>query len=147
MFGMTPFEKRAYDVFDLFRDFDREFPSFSGNASCGFRTDIRDCGDRFVLEAELPGFEKNEINVDLDDTCLTISASHTQQTQTKPEDAKTAGYLHRERYCGAFTRKFGITGIASEQISAAYKNGVLTLELPKKQPEKPVARRLEIQEA
>ena len=62
MFGLTPFERKSFDLFDAFHDFEKDF--FTGNLpmnSC--KTDIRDEGDKFVMEAELPGFEKSDTSI------------------------------------------------------------------------------------
>ena len=63
MFGMIPFARHDDNVFDLFDNFERSF--FGDNSASTFRTDIRDEGDKFVLEAELPGFKKEDIKLDL----------------------------------------------------------------------------------
>ncbi|MCI5945965.1 MAG: Hsp20 family protein, partial [Oscillospiraceae bacterium] len=74
MYGITPFEKKTYDLFNAFHDFEDNF--FSGTALASCKTDIKDEGDRFVLEAELPGFEKEDIKLDLDGDNLVITAEH-----------------------------------------------------------------------
>ena len=61
MFGMIPFERSDDNFFDLFDNFERKFFGNSNASLPAFRTDIRDAGDRFVLEAELPGFQKQDI--------------------------------------------------------------------------------------
>ena len=71
MFGMIPFERND-DMFDLFDNFERNFFGNSGKSLPDFRTDIRDIGDAFVLEAELPGFDKEDIHLDLKDGVLTV---------------------------------------------------------------------------
>ena len=75
MFGMIPFERND-SMFDLFDNFERNLFGTSGKSLPDFRTDIRDNGDSFVLEAELPGFDKEDISLDLKDGLLTISAQH-----------------------------------------------------------------------
>ena len=139
MFGMIPFERND-NLFNVFDNFERNF--FGGsNAVAAFRTDIRDEGDKFVLEAELPGFKKEEIKLDLKDNILTVSAEHTENSDEKD---KKGNYIRRERRYGSFTRSFDVSGIQEDQISAAYKDGVLELELPKAQPAAPVSRQIEI---
>lgn len=108
----------------------------------GFRTDIKKQDDKYILEAELPGFKKEDISIDIDKDCLTISAQRkTEETDEKGEN----GYVRRERYYGSFSRSFNIKGIDADGITAQYADGVLTLTMPKKVPETPAARRLEIQ--
>ena len=65
MFGMIPFERSDDNFFDLFDNFERKIFGNSNAAIPDFRTDIRDAGDKFILEAELPGFEKEDIKLDL----------------------------------------------------------------------------------
>ena len=81
MFGMIPFERHENNLFDAFDNFER---NFFGNTSSAvtFRTDIRDEGDKFVLEAELPGFRKEDIQLHLKDGILTVSAQRTASRGT-----------------------------------------------------------------
>ena len=140
MFGMIPFERHENNMFDLFDNFERNFFG-SGSSLTAFRTDIRDEGDKFVLEAELPGFKKEEIKLDLKDNILTVSAQHTESSEEKD---KKGNYIRRERKCGSFARSFDVSGIREEDITAAYHDGVLELELPKATPTIPAARQIEI---
>ena len=139
MFGMIPFARHDDNVFDLFDNFERSF--FGDNSASTFRTDIRDEGDKFVLEAELPGFKKEDIKLDLKDGILTVSAQHSESSEEKD---KKGSYIRRERRYGSFARKFDVSGIQEDGITAAYNNGVLELTLPKAQPVVPVARQIEI---
>ena len=127
MFGMIPFERND-GMFDLFDNFERSFFGSSGKSLPDFRTDIRDTGDAFVLEAELPGFDKED-----------ITASHKEETEEKRDS-----YIRRERKYGSFSRAFDVSGIDEEHICAAYQNGVLALTLPKAKPVVPEAKRIEI---
>ena len=141
MFDLMPFEHRARNLSNLFDAMERSF--FSDLASSGaaeIRTDIRDTGDSYLLEAELPGFKKEEIRLDLNGDTLTISAKHENTTEEKGDN----GYLRRERRYGAFARSFDVSGIKTEGITASYENGVLTLELPKAVPTRPVSRQIEL---
>ena len=141
MFGMIPFEHTDRDLYRSFDNFARDFFG-SNNASLpAFRTDIQDKGESYLLEADLPGFNKEDINLDLKDNILTISATHQEQSEDKDEKGT---YLRRERRYGSFQRSFDVTGIDAAGISAAYENGVLKLNLPKEQPTVPPTRRIEI---
>ena len=133
MFGMIPFERNDDNFFDLFDNFERKFFGNSSAALPDFRTDIRDAGDRFVLEAELPGFSKEDIKLDVKDGILTISAQHSEN---KDEKDDKGSYIRRERRFGSFTRSFDVTGVDEEHITASYENGVLKLVLPKKEQKK-----------
>lgn len=138
MFGMIPFERND-DMFDILDNFQRSFFGNSGKTLPDFRTDIRDTGDAFVLEAELPGFDKEDIKLDLKESLLTISASHKAEAEEKKDS-----YIRRERKYGSFSRTFDISGIDEAHITAAYQNGVLALTLPKAKPVVPEAKRIEI---
>ena len=142
MFGMIPFERNDDNFFDLFDNFERKFFGNSSAALPDFRTDIRDAGDRFVLEAELPGFQKEDIKLDVKDGILTISAQHDEHKEEKDEKGS---YIRRERRYGSFRRSFDVTGIDENGITAAYSNGILTLNLPKTVPAVPETRRIAIE--
>ena len=140
MFGMIPFERHENNLFDMFDNFERSF--FGSSSPSTFRTDIRDEGDRFVLEAELPGFRKEDIKLDLKDNILTVSAQHNE---TSEEKDKKGNYIRRERRYGSYQRSFHLNGVDSQNIQGSYENGVLKLTLPKEQPTVPETHRIEIQ--
>lgn len=142
MFGMIPFSHNDDNLFDTFDQFTRDFFRNSNTALPAFRTDIRDAGDKYVLEAELPGFDKEDITLDVKEGILTISAVHKDSSEQKDEKGT---YLRRERRFGSFQRSFDITGIDESGISAAYKNGVLELSLPTAAPAVPETKRIAIQ--
>ena len=97
--------------------------------------------DAYVLEADLPGVKKEDIHIDIDGDRLSISA---QRSSTNEEKDSDGNYIRCERSYGSFSRSFDISGVRSEDISAAYDNGVLTLTMPKQVQAVPAARRLEI---
>ncbi|MEA4912376.1 MAG: Hsp20/alpha crystallin family protein [Oscillospiraceae bacterium] len=125
MFELMPFERRR-DTAMLNRYFDDFEKSFFSNAVNDFKTDIRDNGDTYAIEAELPGFNKEDINIDVKNDVLTISAQHTEDKKEEKDS-----YVRRERSYGAYSRSFDVTGIDTDAIKAAYKNGILELTLPK----------------
>ena len=137
MFGIMPFNRREDNLFDVFD----KFFSHSTVDIPAFRTDIRNEADKYVLEAELPGVQKEDIRVDLKEGILTISAESKQDNE---EQGKDGSYLRRERRYGAFTRSFDASGIEEEGISAAYENGILKLTLPKIPPIIPETRQITI---
>ena len=124
MFELTPYSTRrsVYDPFNLFNDF---FGSSSAPAE--LRTDITDTGDAFVLEADLPGFKKENIKIDLENDRLTIKA----ERRSEHEENKN-GCIRRERHFGSFERSFDVSGIDTANIKASCNDGVLTLTLPKR---------------
>mgnify|MGYP002534683679 FL=1 len=141
MFELMPFGYRRVSAYNPFRDFEEMSRSFwDNNNVSAFRTDITEKDGKYILEADLPGFKKEDIGVDIDKDCLTITAEH--KSEEKEENADS--YIRRERYYGSYTRSFNVKGIDTEAITAAYNDGVLTLTMPKKEPEVPAARRLEI---
>ena len=115
------------------------FPTFS-NSIGSFRTDISDKGDHYVLEAELPGFAKENIHLNIEGDLLTISAKREENKEEKDKQ-----YVRRERSCASYERSFDISEVKAEDISANYNNGVLEMVLPKKSPATPVSKRIEIQ--
>lgn len=145
MFELIPFDRRNHrvSVYDPFRAFDEMERAFFGSqqpAVLSFRTDVTDTGDSYKLEAELPGFKKDDIKIDIENDCLTISAErHEHKEEQKPN------FVKRERMYGSYSRSFDVSGIDVDRISAAYTDGILTLELPKKVETPPASRRLEIQ--
>ena len=114
------------------------------------KTDLRDTGDSYVLEADMPGFRKEEIKLSLEGDVLTIAAEHTAEKQNEeaPEkdgesgETKTAEQPESK---GTYLQRLDISNVDVEHIDAAYENGVLTLTLPKKQPAKPEVKQIEIQ--
>ena len=124
MFELTPYSTRRsmMDPFNFFSDF-----FGTNNAPMELRTDITDKGDSFVLEADLPGFKKDDIRIDLENDRLTIRA----ERRSEHEDNKN-GCIRRERHFGSFERSFDVSGIDTSGIKANYTDGVLTLTLPKR---------------
>ena len=142
MFGMLPFERQNDNLFDIFDNFERNFFGNTAVNLPAFRTDIKDMDDKFVLEAELPGFQKEDIHLDVKDGILTISAEHSEETGDKD---KKGNYIRQERRYGSFSRSFDVTGIDESNITATYQNGVLILNLPKAQPVIPESKRIAIE--
>lgn len=136
---LTPFERRSYDLFNAFHDFEDDFFKESRITSC--KTDIRDDGDKYILESELPGFNKEDIKLDLNGDRLTITA---QRDTSNEEKDKNGNYIRRERSSCSYQRSFNISECDSSGIDAEYKNGVLFVTLPKRKETVPAARRLEI---
>ena len=141
MFELTPFGRRNHDLFRSFQDFENSFFGDDFLNVNSFRTDIKDKGDKYILEADLPGFEKEDIKIDIDNDYLTISAEHNECTDEKD---KEGNYIRRERSFGSFSRSFNIANVKTDAIEASYKHGVLKLTMPKKESTVPTSRRLEI---
>ena len=118
-----------------------QFENISGH----MKTDVLEKDNCYQLEAELPGFNKEDIKIDLKDDVLTISASHSENKDEKDNNGK---YIRRERRSSSYQRSFRVDGLKPEDIIAQYKNGVLTVDLPKKEqiPEKEEAVRIEVKD-
>jgi len=140
MFDMVPFKKGGSDLFSYFDDMEKGFLQNFGGTFPAFKTDIVDKGDRFVLEAEMPGFTKQDIQIDLDGSTLTVKAEHNAKTEENK-----GNYIRRERRYGSYARSFDVSDIKTEEIKADYKNGLLVLELPKKEGLPSKSRRIELQ--
>lgn len=142
MYSMMPFGRNR-SLANFFDDFDRHFfGDLTHSTPSAFRTDIRDDGDRYVLDADLPGFNREDIHLDLQGDVLTITAQHEDKKEEKNDKGD---YICRERTSSAYSRSFNVSGIRGEDITAAYQNGVLQLTLPKQETQVPQTRRIEIQ--
>ena len=142
MFDMMPFERRNHLAYNPFRELENWEKSFFGDMSSGFNTDIKDKGDHYELEADLPGFKKEDIHVDIADDRLTVSAERHSNYEDKD---KKGNYLRCERSYGSYARSFDISGIDATGIKAAYADGVLRVTLPKQKEVPASSRRLEIE--
>lgn len=141
---LVPYNRRnnAMSVFDPFREFDAlERAFFSDRGLRQLRTDITDKGSEYLLQADLPGFNKEDIHIDLDDAMLTITAERHSEFEQKD---KKGDYVRCERSYGTYSRSFDTTGIDTENIKASYENGVLRLTLPKLAVPEKKTRRLTI---
>ena len=119
MFDMVPFANRyPGKMWDPFREF---FSTVARSAA----TDIIEKDDSFLIETELPGFDKGEISVNVKEGVLTVRAEH------KAERPSDEGYIRRERAWETIERTFEVTGVDTSAISASFVNGVLTVTLPK----------------
>lgn len=140
MFDLIPFEQRSRNMFDYFNQMSQDFFGGLNEGVYPCRTDILDQGDKYVLKADLPGFNKEDIQIDIDGDYLTLKAEHKEE---KNEDKDS--FVRRERRYGALTRSFDISNIDAEKISASYDKGVLMLNLPKREQVAPTSRQIEIQ--
>ena len=119
--------RRNYSLFDdLFRDdfFDKKMPTL-------MKTDIKELKDKYQLEVDLPGYKKENINIELEEGYLRISAKVEEK-----KDDEESNYLHKERYYGECTRSFYVgEDIKEEEISAEFTDGILKIDIPKKEEE------------
>lgn len=115
------------------------FNNNEGMLSNSFRVDIRELDNAFQIEAELPGLNEDQINLVVDDGMLTISAD--VQTENKQEEG---GRFYCERRSGHLERSFNLDNIDTDHIEASYKNGILSVTLPKEKPEEKVVKKIAI---
>ncbi|MBR3580025.1 MAG: Hsp20/alpha crystallin family protein [Lachnospiraceae bacterium] len=131
------------NLFDDLMDF--EFPSFGEfedvdkklygkHAAHVMKTDVKDHDDKFEVAIDLPGFKKDEINLDLQNGYLTIAASKGVDKEEKDKKGKL---IRQERYSGAMQRSFFVgKNVTEEDIKAKFEDGVLRLDIPKKEAPK-----------
>jgi HSP20 family protein len=127
----------------LGRDFENMFNRWlgvrdggSGQALAPYGVDIREDGDHFYVEAELPGFKKEEVDITLENQTLTIAAE--RRVETKPGDEKKGELLLHERRYSRFLRSFTLPPTVDEgSVNARLNDGVLTITLNKREETKP----------
>jgi len=103
-------------------------PLYGKNARNLLKTDIREMDDSYELAVDLPGFKKDEINLDIKDGYLTVSA---EKGLDKKEEDKKGRILRQERYAGVCSRSFYVGNVKPEDVKAKYESGVLSVVLPK----------------
>ena len=133
MFNMIPYRAHTFSRTPATRDYlnpfsDDFFRAFFGDDRLEgtFKVDVKDEGDHYLLEADLPGVGKDDVHIDVENDVMTISA---EMNQTREENHDN--YVYRERRCGTMRRAFNLEGVNEDGITAAYKDGVLQLNLPK----------------
>ena len=132
MFGLVPFVSKnelsnGENVFDrLMNAFDEPFlQSFH---MPDFKVDVKDNGESYDLTAELPGLKKEDISLTYENNYLTIA---TKNEQSKDEKDEKGNYVRRERSQSSMSRSFYIDGIDDSKATADYKDGILSIHLPK----------------
>lgn len=116
--------------------FGRKNPPYGKTLKDVMKTDIREKEDGYEVLVDLPGFAKEDVNVKLENGYLTISAVQEKKEEEKDQDGR---FIRRERYSGSASRSFYVgDAVTTEDIKAKYENGILQLNVPKKE-----AKRLE----
>ena len=137
---VTPYVRTPFGAFTPFAGFERELGRLfaAEGAACEASvvapaTDVREDANSFVITAELPGVSKEDLKVSLHDGVLTLAAERREEAPI------TEGKYHRrERHQGRFERQFTLDlPVAGDAIKAAYKDGVLTVTVPKAEAAKP----------
>ena len=106
---------------------------YGKHASHEMKTDVRETDSGYEVDIDLPGFKKDEINIQLDNGYLSISAA---KGLDKGEQDKEGKYIRKERYAGSMSRSFYVgNAITQDDIKAKYESGILRLSVPKKAAE------------
>ena len=110
-------------------------PLYGKHAQNMMKTDIRETDGSYELDIDLPGFKKDEIQMELNDGVLTISAA---KGLNKDEEDKKGNYIRKERYAGSMSRSFYVgKHVTVEDVHPKYENGILSFSVPKEEA-KPV---------
>lgn len=131
IFGENLFDDFFGRDFDLFPALTDRNPLYGKHAKNLMKTDVRETERTYELDIDLPGFKKNEINVELKNGYLTISAA---KGLDKDETDKEGRYIRQERYAGTCSRSFYVgEGVEPSDVSAKFEDGILRLSLPKRE--------------
>ncbi len=128
------FSENLFD--DFFGDsFEKNFfgehnPLYGKRAKNLMKTDVKETESGYEVAVDLPGFKKDEVNVELNDGYLTISAA---KGLDRDERDKKGRYIRQERYSGACSRSFYVGDVKPDEIKAGYEDGILRLEIPKRE--------------
>lgn len=120
------------DYLDYMERYFRDVPETLRKFTTSIRCDLADKGDRFVVTADLPGMEKDEVDINILDSELEIFAEHKESKEEKKED-----YISKERSQVRYRRTIALPDeIIGSKVTAKMANGILTIDLPKKNPAK-----------
>lgn len=129
IFGENLFDELFDDDFPMIPMRSIRNPLYGKNAKNLMKTDVRETDDTYELDVDLPGFKKDEVQLDLKDGYLTISAA---KGLDKDQEDKKGKYIRQERYAGACSRSFFAgEGIEPRDVSAKFEDGILRVSLPK----------------
>ncbi|MHA3772027.1 Hsp20/alpha crystallin family protein [Verrucomicrobiota bacterium sgz303538] len=135
MSNWTPFDRLASLRDEMDRLFDFSFPSRDTGLVSGWSPalDLFDDKDALVVSVELPGMKKEDINISLHEGVLSISGERRHEREKKEGEA-----FRSERYFGKFQRSISLpTQVKADGVKASYKDGILTVQLPKAEEAKP----------
>lgn len=131
LFGENLFDDFFQDPFDRMPDMFAHNPLYGKHGKNLMKTDVRETENTYELDVDLPGFKKDEVQLELKDGCLTISAA---KGLDKDEEDENGRFIRQERYAGACSRSFYVGDIRPEDVQCKYESGVLKLTLPKQAP-------------
>ena len=130
IFGENLFDEFFDDDFPMIPMRSIRNPLYGKNAKNLMKTDVRETDNTYELDVDLPGFKKDEVQLDLKDGYLTISAATGLD---KDQEDKKGKYIRQERYAGACSRSFFVgEEIEPRDVSAKFEDGILRVSLPKR---------------
>ena len=136
------FGENLFDDFDSWFDapvekrfFGKKNPLYGKHAKNLMKTDVQESDDSYIMEMDLPGFSKDEVKVSLKDGYLTVKAAKGLDEESEKKNTK---YIRKERYDGECERSFYVGDVKESDIKGEFKHGILTLTIPKVQPQKEV---------
>ena len=131
IFGENLFDDFFGNDFGFFPAWNEHSPLYGKHAKNLMKTDVRETDECYELDVDLPGFQKDEIHVDLKDGYLTIRAAKGLDKDTQDKKGK---YIRQERYAGACSRSFYVgEDVEAGEVAAKFENGILQLSIPKKE--------------
>ena len=129
IFSENLFDDFFTDPFGMMVMPQRHDPLYGKHSKNLMKTDVRETEDSYELDVDLPGFKKDEVEIQLQDGCLTVSAA---KGLDKDEEDKKGRYIRQERYAGSLSRSFYVgEDVEPQDVKAKYENGVLKLFVPK----------------
>ena len=132
--------RRNYDVSRSLWD-ELFSPNFFTANSSAMKTDIRETEKEYLLDVELPGYNKEDVEVTIDNGYLTIATKKNSENEEKNE----GNYIHRERYSVSASRSWYVGNVDRTMIKASFNNGILTVSVPKDElPEKETSNIIDI---
>ena len=130
IFGENLFDDLFRGDFGMFPTWSDRNPLYGKHSKNMMKTDVRETEDTYELDIDLPGFKKDELNLDLKNGYLTIQAT---KGLDKDEKDKNGKYIRQERYAGSMSRSFYVGEIPMEAVKARYEDGILRISLPKEE--------------
>ena len=130
IFGENLFDDLFRDDFGMFPTWSDRNPLYGKHAKNMMKTDVRETEDTYELDIDLPGFKKDELNLDLKNGYLTIQAT---KGLDKDEKDKNGKYIRQERYAGSMSRSFYVGEVPMEAVKARCEDGILRISLPKQE--------------
>ena len=122
----SPLQGQFKDLYGMMDDFFTENINFSANTN--FKVDVRELEDSYLVEAELPGFKKDEIKISFKNGERTIDAEKKEESE---ESSKDKNYVHREMRTSSMTRTLYFENVEKEGLKAKLNDGILEINIPK----------------